>query len=102
MLVLPKPHPGELAITSPNGNWYRIVTSDSGAPHGGIIPQQVFLATDTLRLPTATLQAVPYVAGARDPERIFSRSGTYTIDLGESLQTEGVPAYSCRVRYIGL
>ena len=102
VVVLPKPHPRELAITSPDDHWYRIVTSDSIGPYRSIIPQRAFAAMDTLRLPTHTLQAVPYLFGARDPQVIFSRSGTYTIDLGENLQGEGIPVYRCRVRYATL
>lgn len=99
VLILPHAHPPEVAITAPDDNWYRIVTSDSTGPYRSVIPQRAFLGMDTLRLPVGTLRAVPYPRGAGAPQLIFSQSGTYTIDLGERLQSEGRPVFNCRVRY---
>ena len=98
-LRMPTPHGGDLGVWTPGGTFFFLVFWASGDvdPARSLVPWDVFRSMPDLRIPT-TLMAIPW--SQPGPERpVFSEAGEYRFVLDESLQTDGIPRFSCRVRF---
>ena len=95
-LRMQTPHGGYLAVVRPDRTNYFVIDPYINSRHSlkySLIPAEQFQQMAVLRLPT-DVSAPPRVYG-RDStlERVFSKPGKYTIEVGDNLESD----YSNRV-----
>jgi hypothetical protein len=65
-----------------------------------VVDKASFAKMREMRLPVATAQGIPWIAGKSSSEVIFQRPGTYEVILTAVLESEDVtPTYRCRVAF---
>jgi hypothetical protein len=93
------PHPKELAIRAPGNVWYFLVYEpDKNTPQPAV-DKAAFAQMREMRLPVRTAEGTPWAAGKTKNGRIFQQSGTYEVVLTDNLESEGVPAFRCRITF---
>ena len=105
MLSLAIPHPGEVAVLAPDGTWYLLVYEpDNGIRVGPpLVDKKEFSKMKELRFVISQAVGVPLVVGHLPIEKIFTKSGVYTILLADSVASDQPQeTYRCRVRLVGL
>jgi hypothetical protein len=87
---LPANHGTDLAIVNPRKEYFFISFKSSGGPSAlkPIIPAQEFAGMRELKLNVSTATGIPWTGESVAPKNIFTISGTYTIMVAPSLETE--------------
>jgi predicted Zn-dependent protease len=104
VLSMSMPHPAELAITHPDGTPFFLVYEPDAHSRAESMPlyaREAFRGLREVKLTVADAIGTPWVAGRETNERIFTAPGVYEFRLTETLETEGLPIYRCKVRYNG-
>jgi len=86
-ITLPLPHPKELAIKSPTGQWFYLHIEDEGE-NNKLMPSLEFTNITKLNLNTATLQAIFWKNGKAIKENVFTTTGDYLIYMADNMETE--------------
>ncbi len=93
------PHPVYLGVKDPDGKFFYVIfPAEPG--QGKLKPLMdgtQFAKQNSLTINTATLKADPYIYGVLENQPVFTKSGTYSFILGETLHTDDV-ASVCVVR----
>lgn len=96
-------HPGELGSKTPDGSFFYLVYMPSLSTTPGVKPimsYQHFKKTNMLELIPGVTKANPHDVRYNSNKPLFTKSGTYTIFLGENLSTDAIgPAESIHIRY---
>lgn len=86
-IILPIPHPKELAIKAPNGTWFYLHVENEGATEM-LMPKEKFAALKELELDTDKLKARYWDDGKARRGTVFVETGTYLIYMANNLETE--------------
>jgi len=76
------PHPDELAIVRPDGEFFFIAERVLGNWPVRAIPSDIFRGIVALRISPKTLMAHRFRKGTPDYEMVFNKVGTYKVILG--------------------
>ena len=101
-LQLETPHGGELMVLTPSDVYFSFVYPPHEDPKQkySLVPSEDFKTMSTLKVP-ADIRLPPHVYG-RDtiPEAVFSRSGQYTLQMGDKMESDHTgPPYICKVMF---
>lgn len=86
-IILPQPHPKELAIKAPDGRWFYLQVENEGSGEM-LMPGKQFAALGKLDLDTRMLEARYWDDGKAMHGKVFTRSGDYLIYMADNLETE--------------
>jgi hypothetical protein len=94
------PHASYLGVDHPDGTLFFIVypTLGDSTRKYSAMPSESFENVATFRIP-ADIKAHPRVVGREPVEPLFTRSGNYTVMLGELETDHGPPTVRCTVRF---
>jgi hypothetical protein len=92
------PHPGELAIRAPGNIWYFLVYDPDESSPPPIVDKASFARMSEMRLPVATARGIRWQGDGKN-EVMFQESGTYEVVLTNTLETEDVPAFRCKLAF---
>lgn len=95
------PHPSELAVVGPDGTYFFLIfePDNSSTLRKPLYLKTVFREMRYLKLKVSEARGSPWVAGREASELLFTKSGTYEFRLTETLETEDLPVYACKVKY---
>lgn len=97
-LVLDRPHPDQLAVVNPGGEWLYLVHDFRPS----LLPPERFARRDSLSLVAGSSKAYVAVAGRDTLEHVFVAPGSYRFVLAGRLGTDITqPVYHCHVEYGG-
>jgi hypothetical protein len=97
------PHADGLSIEHPDGTIFYVVYRTYGEPTRkySLMPSEDFKAVPSLRIP-ADIRANPRVYGREHGvERVFTKPGTYVLQVAELGTDYGPPAAKCVIRFGG-
>lgn len=86
-ISLPVPHPKELAIKSPDGNWFYLHVENEGASEM-LMPKEQFAVLTKLDFDTSKLEARFWDDGKAKRGKVFTKTGKYLIYMADNLETE--------------
>lgn len=94
------PHPKDLAILDPDGNFFFLVYAGSQDGLKPLIDYETFGTLDKLDIVPSETKANPWNASIHENRIVFAKAGSYEIRLSENLETDdGTPIESVRVYY---
>ena len=86
-IILPIPHPKELAIKTPNEKWFYLHVENEGDSEM-LMPKEKFAALKQLNLDTSKLEARYWDNGKAMRGKVFGETGAYLIYMADNLETE--------------
>jgi len=86
-ITLPLPHPKELAIKSPNGEWFYLHVENEGDSEM-LMTKEKFTALTKLDFNTGKLEARYWDDGKAKRGKVFIQTGAYLIYMANNLETE--------------
>ncbi len=86
-IILPIPHPCELAIKAPNGTWFYLHVENEGDTEM-LMPKVKFTVLKELNLDTGKLEARYWDDGKAMRGKVFVETGAYLIYMANNLETE--------------
>lgn len=93
------PHGEYLGIINPAGEMFFVVYPSPEKGKDSLMPSNIFVNLDELKIITNVTRAVPWIAG-RGMEIIFSKAGDYQILLSDNLESDAeYPIIKCIVKY---
>lgn len=101
---LPDNHGSNFLIQNPEGLVFFLTSArpDRKMFNQNLIDGEVFRRLKELNIIIDTLRAIPYVYGADSLVRVFDSEGTYTLRVGDNLETSGdFKHFACQVEYSG-
>ena len=84
-ISLPKIHPKNLAIYSPNGQFFILHSKDDAVK---IMPYQLFAGAEVIKIKISDTQGLTWIDGKKSLMNVFNEKGEYTIYLADDLETE--------------
>jgi len=87
LISLPVPHPKELAIKAPDGNWFYLHVENEGASEM-LMPKEQFAVLTKLDFDTSKLEARFWDDGKAKRGKVFTKTGKYLIYMANNLETE--------------
>jgi len=95
------PHSKDLAITTPDDNFFFIVYAQSEVEKPSLVEWNTFATMDYLEVVTDKTKANLWDARVKENRIIFTKTGKYEIRLSENLETDdGTPVELKTVYYI--
>lgn len=86
-IIIPQPHPKELAIKAPDGKWFYLqVENESGSDM--LMPAEQFKVLSKLELDTRNFEARYWDDGKPMRGKVFTLTGDYLIYMADNLETE--------------
>lgn len=91
----------EMTVTTPDNTPFFLISDDSPIHNSPLMDSRDLLGKSQLELDVNTLFAEPAIYGKEEPVKVFSMVGTYTIRVGENLQTDDGSSFDeCQVEIL--
>ena len=97
------PNAPYLGVTDPQGHFFYVVFPRETAigKLKPLVDSKRFSSLESLRIPTSSFKADPYIYGVYTNQPVFTQSGTYTFVLGENLHIDDPESIDkVTVRYV--